>query len=160
MIQNNKINHSTEIIPDLWIGDKRSIYDTKFLKDNKFKCIINCTKNIEINDHYKHAEYTHIMIGENSHTDLFKDNLELYKKMDDLIAYIHKFLSQNLSVLIYCKGCIQRAPTIAACYLINHGCMTIDKSIDHIKTKRENVFQPRVSFYLTLEKYHDSILRN
>ena len=144
---------ATEIIPDLWIGDQRSIKNTKFLKENKFSCIINCTKNIEINEDYMGTEIVNIMIGENEHTDLLKDNLELYKKIDDIVEYIHRYLCKNKSVLVYCQGCIQRAPTIVAAYIMKYGKVDIDKAINDIKTKRENCFQPRVNFYLTLQKY-------
>jgi len=147
------VNYATEILPDLWVGDKRCIRDTKFLKDNKFKCIVNCSKKIEINDDYMDAEYIHLMIGDKSHTDLFRDNLELYKKFDDIIKFIHKYLCQNKAVLVYCKGGLQRAPTIIAGYIMRYGKVSSECAINYIKTKKDGVFQPRVNFYLTLEKY-------
>lgn len=147
------MNSATEIIPDLWIGDKYSIEDVTFLSENKFKCIINCTKDLDFNDNYMNAENIRISVGDNPSINLFENNMEMYDKLDDIIKYIHYHLGKNESVLVYCHAGIQRSATIVAGYIMEYGKVSAKQAIEYIKSKRSECFTPRVNFYMALQKF-------
>ena len=56
--------HATEIIPDLWIGNKHSNEDLMFLSENRFKCIINCNRDLDFNNNYTKAENNRVAIDD------------------------------------------------------------------------------------------------
>ncbi len=148
--------YATEIIPDLWIGNKYSIEDLIFLSENRFKCIINCTRDLDFNNNYTQAENIRVAIDDHPTSSLFEDNMDMYHKLLDIIKYIHSCLSQNKSILVYCHACKQRSPTIVVAYIMKYGRVSAKQSIEYIKSKREDCFTPRVNFYIALQKFDTS----
>ena len=145
------MNHATEIIPDLWIGNKNCIEDLVFLSENQFKCIINCTKDIEYNKNYTKTENIRIVIN---NSNIFEDNKDMYNRLTEIIKYIHHYLSQNKSVLIFCQNGRQISPTIMAAYIIQYGKVSVKQAVEYIRSKREECFIPDVHFYMALQKFY------
>lgn len=149
------MNDATEILPDLWIGNSNCIEDMIFLSENNFQCIINCTKDVHFNNNYTKAEQIRLSIDDHPTTNLFDDNMEMYDKMKDIVKYIHHYLCQNKSVLVYCSAGKQRSPTIAAAYIMEYGKVMAKQAVEYIKSKRAECFEPRVNFYLALQKFEE-----
>jgi hypothetical protein len=149
------MNDATEILPDLWIGNKNCIEDMMFLSENNFQCIVNCTKDIHFNNNYTKAEQVRLSIDDNPTTNLFDNNMKMYNRMIDITKYIHYYLCQNKAVLIYCHNCQQLSPTIVAAYIMLYGKVNAKQSVEYIKTKRVDSFMPRVNFYLALQKFEE-----
>ncbi len=142
----------TEIIPDLWIGNKYCIEDLTFLSENQFECIINCSKDLEFNKNYNKAENIRMAI-DGSHS-IFECNRDMYDKLFDITKYIHHYLGQNKSVLIYCRDCRQISPTIVTAYIMKYGKVSIKKAVEYIKSKRQECFTPKINFYMALQKFY------
>ena len=147
------MNSATEILPDLWIGDKHSVEDLIFLSENKIKCIINCTKDLDFNHQYNQAEYIRLSIDDHPKISIFDDNMNMYSKLEDIIKYIHSYLGRNNSVLVYCSAGKQRAPTIVAGYIMHYGKVSARQAIEYIKSKRPGCFEPAVNFYMAIQKF-------
>lgn len=143
----------TEILPDLWIGNKHSVEDILFLHKNKIKCIINCTKDLEFNVNYTKAENIRLMIDDHPNTTLYQDNMDLYEKLDDIVNYIHYYLCRGEGVLVFCNACKQRSPSLVAGYIMKYGEVSAKQAIEYIQTKRTDCFSPKVNFYIALQKY-------
>jgi dual specificity MAP kinase phosphatase len=152
------MNYTTEIIPDLWIGDKNSIDDITFLSENKIKCIINCTKDLDFNHSYSNAEHIKLNIDDQPNKHLFENNMEMYNKLEDVVKYIHRYLNKNESILVYCCAGKQRSATIIAAYIIKYGKVSAKQAIQYIKSKRPECFIPRVNFYMALQKFEKDFL--
>lgn len=148
----------TEIMPDLWVGDKDSIEDTIFLQKYKIDCIINCTKELNFKSYYTKAEIIGLDIHDSGHSTSFKDNMELYKKLEDIVEYIHNYLGSNKTVLVYSNLGEQRAPSVAAAYIIKYGCVSAKQAIEYIQSKHVKSFVPRVNFYIALQKFEKDFL--
>lgn len=146
--------HPTEIFPDLWIGDHTCIDNLIFLSENKFKCIINCSKDLHFNKNYTHSENIRLVIDDNN---LFQNNIDMFNKIEDIIKYIHHYLSQNKSVLVYCNDGRQRSPTVVAAYIMKYGKVSAKQAVEYIRSKRPDVFEPRVNFYFTLQKLEKNL---
>jgi len=151
---------ATEIIPDLWVGDRDSIEDLIFLNDNKFNLIINCTRDVEFNKHYTNCENIRLPIDDQPHRNLFQSNIDLYNKLEDIVEYIHEYLGQNKSVLIFCKEGRQRSPTVIAGYIMKYGKVSSKQAVEYIKSKRSDAFEPRINFYMTLQKFEKKSMNN
>ena len=149
------MNDATEILPDLWIGNSKCIENMMFLSENEFQCIINCTKDIHFNNNYTEAEQIRLAVDDNPNTNLYDNNIDMYNKLIDIITYIHRYLCQNKSVLIYCSAGKQRSATVAAAYIIKYGKVTSKQAVEYIKSKRSECFNPRVNFYLCLQKIEE-----
>ncbi len=154
------IQIATEIIPDLWIGNHESIEDLIFLNENKFSLIINCTKDIEFNKHYTNCENIRLPIDDQPHRNLFQSNIDLYNKLDDVVEYIHEYLGQNKSVLIFCREGRQRSPTVVAGYIMKYGRVNSKQAIEYIRSKRSNTFEPKINFHMTLQKFEKKSMIN
>jgi dual specificity MAP kinase phosphatase len=149
------MNDATEIFPDLWIGNSKCIEDMVFLTENKFQCIINCTKDIKFNNTYMEAEQVRLSIDDHPTTNLFDNNMEMFDKLSDIVKYIHHYLCQNKPVLVYCSAGKQRSPTVVAAYIMQYGKVTAKQAIEYIKSKSVECFEPRVNFYLSLQKFEE-----
>ena len=139
---------ATEIMPDLWIGNRDSIEDLIFLTENKFDCVVNCTKDLEFNKHYTNCENIRLPIDDQPHRNLFQSNMDMLGKLNDIVEYIHQYLGQNKSVLVFCKEGRQRSPTVVAAYIMKYGKVSGKQAIEYIRSKRSDVFEKRVNFYI------------
>lgn len=144
----------TEILPDLWIGNKFSIENNYFLKEKNIKSIINCTKDLEFNHKYKYIDNIRISIDDNHNS--IENNTILYDNLHGIINYIHNKLNHNDAILIYCDTCKQRSVAIVAAYIIKYGKVSLDQSINYIKSKRSECFIPNINFYEALHKFENN----
>src|SRR3989304_7579024 len=115
-----------EILPELWIGSKSVIEDDKFMMDNKFACIINCTKD-NIN-----SNMVNVYIDMN--VSKFEYNMELINRLEPLTEYIHDYICKNKSVLIYCDDGYQISPVIIVGYIMKYGKLSMKQSIEMVRT--------------------------
>ena len=73
----------TEIIPDLWIGNKQSAKIIAFMAQKNIVCVINCTKDIPF--YNNNVQNIRIPIDDNL-TEL--ESKRLYQYLDNKIWYI------------------------------------------------------------------------
>jgi len=141
-----------EILPELWLGDKDTIRDTYFLQDKNINCIINCTKHINFNTGY--TESNNIRIDINNEPS-YSENVKLLTKLNDITELIHKYLTSNKSVLVFCDSGKRCATAIIISYLMRYGKIELSKCISCIELKCMNHFDP--SYFMALEHYEKNL---
>lgn len=138
-----------EIIPDLWLSNSQSSQNLNFF--NKKFIIINCSK--DLNFLGKHKTYNKSI----------SQNLEQYEilKMYNYLVKTTEFINKNLlnfkPVLIYCSDGKQKAPSIIAAYLMRYGKITYNKSINILKTKKNDIFLNGVEYQYALQKFYQQL---
>lgn len=142
---------ATEIIPDLWIGDYKSVSNQNFIKRVGIKFIVNCSKDIEENKFG--IENIRINVDDKPSVSHDIDNNIIFNALDSTVEYIHKCLLTNKPVLVHCRAGKQRSATIVGAYLMKYGEVDIDKAVYYIRTKRPIAFEPMVNFLPALKKY-------
>ncbi len=142
---------TTEILPNLWIGDEKSCCDGHFLEKAGIKFIINCSKDISENSFG--IENIRICVDDKPSVSHSEDNEIMEHNLDSCVEYIHKHLMINRGVLVHCKAGKQRSATVVAAYIMKYGEVDVDKSVYYIRTKRPVAFTPVVNFLPALKKY-------
>lgn len=145
-------NHFHEITPNLFIGDRYSIYD-KFFVDKKKLIIVNATNDILFN---KKINSVNIRLSVNDDLSLFS-NQTMYDNLHKLTDIIHKYLNNDFIVLVHCVAGRQRSCAIVAAYLMKHNKIQRKQAIEFIKTKRPYAFFMGVNFSWALKKFSQTL---
>ena len=144
-----------EILPNIWIGNKKDASDINFLINKGIKCIINTTKTCPYPDFKNYVlEKIRIPLNEMDSNNNVKNNVDMYDYLLNLTEFIKDKNSNFKPILIFCTDGIQRTPTIIAAYIIRYGNVTIDFAIKSIKSKYINSFIDEIYFYIALQKFY------
>ena len=133
-----------EILPGIWIGNGKDIYNNNFLINKNINCIIS-TVNKD-----KDIELIYLPI---------EDKYELFiEYIYDIVTFIHKKNIEYKNILIYCKTGKQISPAIICCYLIKYGKLSQEKAINTVKTKSNIAFVESCKLKDQLNKFMKNIL--
>lgn len=145
-----------EIIPDLWLGDDKSVVKNIGTYKNLNFLFINCNKDLDFLN--KSKKYNNKDIKENLEK---YEIIRFYKYLVDTTKLIYYNIKNNKSVIIHCDSCVQIPPTIAVAYLIIFGKLETQKAISIVKTKISDVFKNNVEHIYILQKlYSDFFYKN
>ena len=146
------MSNFVEIIPDLWLGDDKSVFENISNYKNLDFLYINCNKDLDFLDKSKKYKDNEI-----------KNNLEkyelikLYKYLHANTTFIYENIKNNKTVIIHCNNCLQKSPTIAAAYLIKYGNLDPKQAINIIKTKNILCFKKSINFLYVLDKFYSDL---
>ena len=146
------MSNFVEIIPDLWLGDDKSVFENISNYKNLDFLYINCNKDLDFLDKSKKYKDNEI-----------KNNLEkyelikLYKYLHTNTTFIYENIKNNKTVIIHCNNCLQKSPTIAAAYLIKYGNLDPKQAINIIKTKNNLCFKKSINFLYVLDKFYSDL---
>lgn len=141
-----------EIIDGLFLGSANSLTES-----DKFGMIVNCTPNSQIIIPKNHKNAIRIPINDDP-KDSDKFLFFIYKT--DVIALMHKSLTNKETVLVHCFSGIQRSSALVACYLIQYHNMTPNSAIEYIKIKRPIAFFGRVTLIKAIEIFYQDLQKN
>ena len=145
-------SQATEIIPGLFIGNRKAAMNNRFFKQNNITVVINCTKDqsfLRANDNIKRSQIRLAVDDDLSTVEIHK----LYKYLMNITELIHKHMMNFKGVLVHCYAGIQRSATVVAAYLMRYGNIDQKKAIELIKSKRTICFTPFVNFTKALELF-------
>ena len=149
MNQNGDI--ASEIIPGLWIGNKKIVNNMYFLTKWNIATIISCTSNrpkIKYDVEKLHIPFSDLKA---------RDSSVIYNFLNDIVKFIDEKISGQKPLLIHCSKGFQKSPTIVAAYLIKHTKCSADDAIKLIKSKREMAFDPMPQYYDALKTFEKCI---
>jgi hypothetical protein len=135
----------TEIISNLWIGNLKEVRSKDFYKEKNIQFVVNCSVEAPFLKFMKDYKRFRFKINDNSdinNNDLFKLNNK-----------IHRYLSNNLGVLVYCYSGCQCSPMVISSYIIQYSKINLNNVIQSIQNKYTNAFEQHNNFKITLEKY-------
>ena len=146
-----------EILPHIWIcyyGE-----NIHFIKEKKIKNIIHLSKK---ENYIKKIDIEQITINidYNENTSYEEMNIIMYQHLFDITDYIHEKILKNESVLLMGFENKQDIDTLLIAYFIRYGKLTIYNSITFLRSKKENIFQPKCLFYSSLNKFYENCLTN
>ena len=143
-----------EILPHFWI----SYYRKKLLviKEKKIKTIIHLSK-FEKFINKNNIEEICIPLDYTEYQSLEEKNNIIYDYLYDITDYIHKKITKNENILLLGYNNKQDIETIIVAYFIKFGKLNIHDSIVFLKSKKENIFQPKCLFYYALNRFYNKI---
>ena len=140
-----------EILPHFWITYYKENYN--IIKTKKIRDIIHLSK-LEPFFKKENIEEIRIPIDYNENDNYETQNNIMYDNLSDITKYIHDKILNNHNVLLIGYFNKQDIDTIITAYLIRYGRLTIKDSITFLKSKKENIFDPKCNFYFALNKFY------
>ncbi len=146
-----------EILPHFWI----TYYNEhlNIIKDKKIKNIVHLSKK-ESFSKLNNINQINIYINYDSNDNYEQINITMYDYLFDTTEYIHNKIINNETVLLigYCDK--QDIDVIIIAYCIRYGHLTIKESVQFIKTKKDDIFNPKCLFYASLNKFYYELNKN
>jgi len=159
-------NNVSEIIPGLWIGDRRSASDRMFLSNKKISIVLNCSTDIPFVDYNRmklNIKKVRIKIktpnSEINDREISKCNKLFYKYLENTLSFLYENLTiRNNNVLIYCNTGNIISVAFAAAYLIQYGKITKGGALKCIRSKRNDA--PLNNYFsIALSIFEKNVLR-
>ncbi len=155
----NFLTNNSDIInicPNLFLGNIKSVKNSKILEKYDIDCIVNCSKDIPFNDYFKDKKMFRIDIEDNKETE----NLDLFKQnIINAVSFIHENIELNKNVIVHCYWGLMRSPTVIASYLIFKYKMDVECAIEFIKDKKNfsfhNIYNFKEILYFVKKEFED-----
>jgi protein-tyrosine phosphatase len=149
---NNKLFYKPKQITNhVWVGSRATAADPAFLKKNKIKLIVNCTKEVP-----KTSDIPMLRIPVD---DAPGDSAKLEKNLSLAATAIRDVTRYGGNVLIHCYAGMNRSATVCAAYLMTIKGMTAAEARAEIKKKKPECFTP-MNFTTALKNYEKTLKKN
>lgn len=125
-----------EIIPGLWLGDKKKADNVSFLQDKNIKCIVNVINDLEFLNRF------------DEYNDSIKKNIEKYKilklsnYLKDITLFMYEKLTNGNNILVFCEDGNHKSALVILCYIVRYGNITKNIGIKMIQSKNPDAFLP------------------
>jgi dual specificity MAP kinase phosphatase len=127
----------TQILDNIWIGDKDAAKSKKFLEENNINIIVNCSKTIR---NYYEEQYEYYRVKVNDRLDP-NDVIEMKNQIDNVVCYIYSNHLMGKNILIHCRKGKQRSAIVLAVFLtMIYSDKSIFEIMEFIRNKRQKVF--------------------
>lgn len=142
----------SEIIPQLYIGNKSSASDEHLIDSLGIKFILNVTK-----DHPNYFEhrpdlvYKQISVNDSSQEDIGAH-------FEEALWFIDEGRKQGKGILVHCQAGISRSATIVIAFLMKYEMLSLNDAYKLVKEKRP-VISPNLNFMGSLLKYEKTSFR-
>jgi protein tyrosine phosphatase len=140
---------ANEIIPNLWLGNRKAPLEIDNLQKYNIQLIINCTRDI---NYPVNPNIQTIRLSIND-INTVESNTILSNEINKLTYLIDLYLKNNMGVLVHCYAGVQRSATVVLCYLITYKQYNIEMAKVIMKDKRSIVFFPYPTFNNFINNY-------
>jgi len=152
-----KIPDAHEIVPGIWLGNKRASENEKWLREKNITVVFNATKDIPFSTSIK-KQYR-IPVDDNLQPVEIR-NMTLWSHEAVYKLMMERNKGQN--ILVHCAAGMQRSAAIVGMYLIATRGMSWEQAISYIQGIRPIAFRPGANFKDSLiefdRSYHRDIL--
>jgi predicted protein tyrosine phosphatase len=146
-----------EIVPGIWLGNKRASENERWMKENNITVVFNATKDIPFSTSIK-KQYR-IPVDDNLQPEEIR-NMTLWSHEAVYKLMVEHNKGQN--ILVHCAAGMQRSAAIVGMYLIATMGMSWQQAITYIQGIRPIAFRPSPNFKNSLiafdNSYHREIL--
>ena len=144
---------ATQILPQLWIGDKLVSQKRSFFDSKNISVVINCTKEVKFIDNFKNTYRLDI------DDDLSDESIvKMYKDIYKIVDYIDEQIELGHNVLVHCHKGRQRSANIIAAYIMKYCSINYSAAMKYIQSKRPECFLPENNFLPVLKKIEKDLL--
>ena len=146
-----------EIVPGIWLGNKRASENERWMKENNITVVFNATKDIPFSTSIK-KQYR-IPVDDNLQPEEIR-NMTLWSH--EAVYKLMMEHNKGQNVLVHCAAGMQRSAVIVGMYMIATRGMSWQQAISYIQGIRPIAFRPGPNFKDSLisfdNSYHREIL--
>ena len=146
--------NANEIIPGLWLGNRKASQDNDWLKEKNITVIFNATKDIPFAS--GNRSMYRIPVDDNLEDDEIR-NMEHWSW--EIVFKVMKEYNAGKKILIHCFAGVQRSAAITAMVLIARYRCNTDEAIRYIKSKRPIAFTSQANFYKSIKGFEKSFFK-
>ena len=145
-----------EIIPRVWLGNRRAAHDVDWLTANNINMVMNCSKDIPFASDTKEKRRLLYRIAVD---DSLKDeDINFFTQSSEEVAYtLVREYNAGRRILIHCMAGMQRSACAMALFLMTLNRWTAQQAINYIQSIRAIAFTPGVNFMPTLQYYEQKL---
>lgn len=149
-----------KIIDKLYLGNFQAAKDKDFFKDKKIKAVLNCSKDVDIPNHFannKDVEYLRIPVDDSLKEKDFDLMLQYFPL---IVEFINKHVNiQKNNILVHCWAGRQRSAISVAAFMVAKCNMTPHDACKMILDKRPEAFHygQSLNFDQALNKYYKTL---
>jgi len=146
-----------EIVPGIWLGNKRASENERWMKEQGVTVVFNATKNLPFSTSIK-KQYR-IPVDDNLQAEEIR-NMTLWSH--EAVYKIMKEHNDGNNILVHCAAGMQRSAVLMGMYLIATRGFGWNQAISYIQGIRPIAFRPYPNFKDSLiefnKSYHREIL--
>lgn len=142
-------DNAHEIIPRIWLGNRRAALDTNWLQQKHINVVMNCTKDIDF------AEDTPRRLYRIPIDDSLRDkDIDFLSTASEEVAYtlLREYKSGSI-ILVHCAAGMQRSAASVAMLLMTLNRWRAKQAVVYIKSKRPIAFTPGINFKKSLAHF-------
>ena len=144
-------NVADEIIPGLWLGDRRAALDPQWMGEKGIKCVFNCTKDIPF---LPSVQRTYRVPVDDNLQPVEIRNLELWSY--EIVMKMTREYKTGQPMLIHCHAGMQRSAACLTMFLIATRNMSPDQAIAYIQQRRPIAMRPFANFSDAIHGFFES----
>lgn len=141
-----------EIIPRLWLGNKRAAANMEWLQMNNINVVMNCSKDIPFADD---TEVVRRRIYRIPIDDSLRDTDINYltTASEEVALTLLREYKSGSRILVHCAAGMQRSAAAVAIFLMTLNRWSAKKAVDHIRSIRPIAFRPGINFLASIQEY-------
>lgn len=147
---------ANEIIPGLWLGNRRASEDSEFLQKNNIHVVFNCTKDLPFSPIISPQGRYRIPVHDNLEEEEIA-NMERWSK--EIVYKLLQEYKSGKAILVHCMAGMQRSAAAVAMMLIAHLRIHALDAYQYIKERRPIAFHPRANFGRAID-YFDRVFHS
>jgi protein-tyrosine phosphatase len=141
-----------EIIPRLWLGNRRAALNMEWLQLNNINVVVNCSKDIPFSDD---TDTVHRKVYRIPIDDSLQDiDINYLTTASEEVAFtlLHEYKS-GAHILVHCAAGMQRSAAAVAIFLMTLNYWSAEYTINFIRSIRPIAFRSGVNFLSSIQEY-------
>jgi len=144
----NFSNPADEILPGLWLGDRRAATSPQWIGENGIKCVFNCTKDIPFAAGPLH-QYR-VPIDDSLQQE---DIQKLTEWTPEIIYKMIAEYNRGAVILVHCYAGVQRSAAVVAMFLMTLTRQPMSSIFPFLRHCRPIVFTPAMNFVQSIQSW-------
>ena len=143
-----------EIVPGIWLGNKRASENEKWMNQKNITVVFNATKDIPFSTSIK-KQYR-IPVDDNLQPEEIR-NMTLWSH--EAVYKLMMEHNKGQNILVHCAAGMQRSAAIVGMFLVATRGMSWQQAIAYVQGIRPIAFRPSPNFRDSLMAFHNSYHR-
>ena len=141
-----------EIVPGIWLGNKRASENDRWMKEKNIKVVFNATKDIPFSTSIK-KQYR-IPVDDNLQPEEIR-NMTLWSH--EAVYKLMMEHNKGQNVLVHCAAGMQRSAAVTAMFLMVFTGMKHEDAMQYIKERRPIAFYKNANFLKSIQGFEKNI---